>query len=112
MKYLNWRWWRWHLGKSGVAELLNRRRDMCWADLVMWSMYSRWRDLRSEVIESPGGPRCQRDALKEGHCYCGKFARQDTSEKLNLLSPFIVTPDNVGPEELLVFRDQETSWES
>lgn len=68
--------WRWRF-----ADLLDRSRRTCWADLVHWAMrddYDREHGERgiSTVFGAKGcktGPDYQRDEC----CYCGKFRNRE-----------------------------------
>lgn len=62
-----------------LAGVLNRSSRTCWPDLVGWAMASRDEQrkprTRKPLREVAGTQTCQRDALKTGVCYCGKFRR-------------------------------------
>lgn len=60
--------------KYRLIDLIEPRRDACWADLVSWAEYGgSMRDLR-DLLDS-GTERCQRDCLANGNCYCGRLRR-------------------------------------
>jgi hypothetical protein len=61
------RWW--------IAELLDRRPNQCWADLVGWALNH---DLDEHKLWKPSQPMssaCRGDAARVGSCYCGKLSQ-------------------------------------
>lgn len=71
---------RWLFSKWSLAELFNKSKRTCWADLVDWALHKNgeYPDedesymLRYRVS---GGKRCLKDStdLEMRSCYCGKF---------------------------------------
>jgi hypothetical protein len=60
--------WRWF-----VAAQLNKRRNQCWADLVMWALNWNPKEHRPWAPSSPIRSMCRRDAALNGNCYCNKI---------------------------------------
>ena len=55
--------------RMAIARLVNRRRDTCWADLVLWAICPKLHPFR-EIFEMPGTAG---DCERRGELpYCGK----------------------------------------
>lgn len=62
------RWW--------IATRVNRLDSQCWADLVSWALQRRGETrYYGRLPWQPRTPNCTRDAVANGHCYCGKLNR-------------------------------------
>lgn len=103
LRYLLRREFKWAL-----ITFLDRRRDTCWAELVPWALWYPWRDLRDVLDTNFGssGGKCQRDALRDGSCYCCKFAADDFAEVVSgeLVPQFLVNTSNVEPAVTIWFN--------
>ena len=74
--------WRWHL-----ADLLNRSRRFCWADLVTWVMRTHEGEEGYRLRDATNAPRrCGQgsDYERNGCCYCGKFMTDELRKKVGL----------------------------
>jgi hypothetical protein len=59
------RWW--------IADVLNRSKRTCWADLVTWALDGR--NIEGGRLPQPfrSAAQCAAEAKTCGGCYCGKF---------------------------------------
>ena len=85
-------WIRWKL--AGWVQQ-TQRHLLGWADLVGWAQHREppLRELfpRTSTFGNGVG-RCKREALRDGECYCAKFATEEGAREWQVNSPFIVTP--------------------
>lgn len=71
-------WLRWR-----IADLLDRSRRMCWAELASWALYAPaagrpwWRPWNNQAEQCRTHP----DSIRQGGCYCGKFRLGVTPEE-------------------------------
>lgn len=86
---------------------LDRRLDTCWADLVLWALYghkSFWELLPRTSTFGNGVGRCKRDALRDGTCYCAKFATATEAQEHGLSSHIVAPEDEPQFERGLTIR--------
>lgn len=68
-------WVRWLFSRWFVATVLDRSDRTCWADLATWAAYGGDGGGHDEINDRlNGGTACRvESAVRENHCYCGKF---------------------------------------
>jgi hypothetical protein len=84
--------------KEPIANLLDRREDTCWSQIVMWLYHhDTFIDATPWGFWGPQVARCRRDARVNGSCYCGKFCNRTQALEMGWQPgdsrPIIVTPE-------------------